>query len=379
MLLIEADGKALFRDAGIRVPESVLLQSATVPSEWLTKGRVVVKSQVPVGGRGKSGGIAVCRKADEIGSALARTLGCTIRGHIVRASLIEQMVSGSETYLSFMVNPDQGKIRLTFAAHGGVDIEESTGQEGAVLVEDAAVDSVDLKSAMNRMTDRVPDGMRQPFRDVADRLANLFLERELLLAEINPLFIDGETAIAGDAKVIVDVNALVRQGDLCSLIRSRPAIYADTIRKLDDGFDYVELDPGGSIGLITTGAGLSMMLVDELVGRGGRPINFCDVRTGQLRGSPDRLVRVLEWLADKTGLRVIFVNVFAGITDLSEFAALLVQALAAMPDLGIPVVARLVGNGQEDARQFLARERPDIVMFSDMEAALKHVSALAAQ
>lgn len=377
MLLIEADGKALFRDAGIRVPAGALVTDAEARPRWSEGGRSVVKAQVPVGGRGKSGGVALCDSPGEVAPALAGMLGRTIRGHRVRACLVEQAVSGQETYLSLMVNPDRGTIRLTFAPQGGVEIEASAAEDGALLVDDQATDLAGVRAAVGRMAERVPAGMRHAFVDTAERLADLFFARELLLAEINPLFVQDGVAVAGDAKVVVDGNALDRQTALTELIRARPTIYPDILRKLDEGFDYIELDPEGSIGLVTTGAGLSMMLVDELVGRGCRPINFLDIRTGQFRGSPARLVRVLEWLSDRASLRVLFVNVFAGITDLSEFASLLVQALAASPGLDVPVVARLVGSGEAAARELLARERPDIAVFAEMEPALARVAELA--
>ena len=377
MLLIEADGKELLRQAGIRVPRSVLVASPELAFPMLSADGTMVKAQVPVGGRGKAGGIVACRGPGEAAEAARSLLGRTIRGHVVRACLIEDSVRGRETYLSLMVNPDRGTVRLTFAPQGGIEIEASAGHAGALLVEDGATDLAGVRAAIDRLTEQVPADMRQPFHETAERLAELFFARELLLAEINPLFVAGGAGVAGDAKVVVDVNALERQPEIARLIRSRPAIYPDVLCKLDEGFDYIELDPEGAIGLVTTGAGLSMMLVDELVARGGRPINFCDIRTGQFRGSPTRLVRVLGWIAERPSLRVVFVNVFAGITDLSEFASLLVRALAAAPNPDVPVVARLVGNGEAAARDLLARERPDVAVFADMEPALARVAALA--
>ena len=138
--------------------------------------------------------------------------------------------------------------------------------------------------------------------------------------------------MAGDAKVVVDLNAVQRQPRISAMIAARPDIYADANRKLREGFDYVELDPDGEIGLVTTGAGLSMMLIDELTARGGKPLNFCDIRTGQMRGSPARLQRVLEWIAARPSLRVVLVNIFAGITDLAEFATLLATAIEQTPE-----------------------------------------------
>src|SRR6202007_2542638 len=156
-------------------------------------------------------------------------------------------------------------------------------------------------------------------------------ERELALAEINPLFVSEAGCVAADAKLVIDLNAIDRQPDLAALLAQRPSVYADAGRKLSEGFDYVELDPGGEIGLVTTGAGLSMMLIDELTAHGGKPLNFCDTRTGQMRGSPARLQRVLEWITSRPSLRVVLVNIFAGITDLAEFATLLATAIDNTP------------------------------------------------
>ena len=129
------------------------------------------------------------------------------------------------------------------------------------------------------------------------------------------------------------------------------------------------VDPEGEIGLLTTGAGLSMMLIDELRGRGLRPYNFLDVRTGGLRGDPRRLVDVLQWMTAATRLRVLLVNIFAGITDLAEFAGLLGQALDAVPSLRVPVVARLVGPGLEGARAQLAVRGIDVETDLDLAVA----------
>ena len=176
-----------------------------------------------------------------------------------------------------------------------------------------------------------------------------------MLIEINPLFVypDGRW-VAGDAKIVTDDNALPRQKALESLVEARAAAYPDVARKHEHGFDYVVVDPEGEIGLLTTGAGLSMMLIDELRAAGLKPYNFLDIRTGGLRGETKRLTQVLKWIGEGQKVRVLLVNIFAGITDLGEFSRLLVEAIAAAPQLKVPVVARLVGNGLPAAREVLA-------------------------
>ena len=139
------------------------------------------------------------------------------------------------------------------------------------------------------------------------------------------------------------------------------------------GCDYVVVDPAGEIALLTTGAGLSMMLIDEMRAAGLKPYNFLDIRTGGLRGETRRLVSVLQWMHQGPKVEVMLINIFAGITELGEFSRLLVSALNAVPEFKVPVVARLVGNGMETARTVLAEA--GITLHSDLDAALLEVRA----
>ena len=128
--------------------------------------------------------------------------------------------------------------------------------------------------------------------------------------------------------------------------------------------------------MITTGAGLSMMLIDELAARGMKPLNFCDIRTGQMRGSPARVMRVLDWITSRPSLRAVLVNVFAGITDLAEFGGLLATGIEQTPGLRVPVVARLVGRGAPEARRILAERHPAVFVTEDLEEALRRVGSV---
>jgi succinyl-CoA synthetase beta subunit len=114
-----------------------------------------------------------------------------------------------------------------------------------------------------------------------------------------------------------------------------------------------------------------MMLIDELRAAGLKPYNFLDVRTGGLRGEITRLVQVLQWLTEGRNVKVLLVNIFAGITDLAEFSKLLVAARAAVPALQVPVVARLAGNGLPAAREVLAAA--DIALHTDLDEAIDAV------
>lgn len=376
MLLIEADGKALFAAHGIAVPPGIVLTAADVIAPPAETGPWMVKAQVPVGGRGKAGGIRKCGNADDVAAAVRALLGARLKGHAVEACLIEQVASGEERYLAIMVDPPNYGVRVIYLAEGGTEVEQGDAADRAGVA--CAPDFDMIVAALDGLIAREPELVRTQVAQVGRKLAELLLTRELALAEINPLFVSDAGCVAGDAKVVVDLNAVERQPEIGALIAARPSIYLDANRKLQEGFDYVELDPEGEIGLVTTGAGLSMMLIDELTAQGMKPLNFCDVRSGQLRGSPQRLIRVLEWIISRPSLKVVLVNIFAGITDLGEFAGLLADAVTASPGLHVPVVARLVGRGAADARRILAEKRPDIAMEEDLQAALDRIKAVLA-
>jgi succinyl-CoA synthetase beta subunit len=376
MLLIEADGKALFAAHGIAVPPGHVVTAADVIAPPADAGPWIVKAQVPVGARGKAGGIRHCGTPDDVAAAVRGMLGGRLKGHAVEACLIEQVISGTERYLALMVDPANYGVRVIYLADGGMEVEQGGGADLAGQV--CAPENAAIVAMLDGMLAQEPAAIRARIAEVGRNLAEMLLARELALAEINPLFVTDAGCVAGDAKVVVDLNAVDRQPRIATLIAARPSIYLDANRKLSEGFDYVELDPEGEIGLVTTGAGLSMMLIDELTARGMKPLNFCDVRTGQLRGSPHRLIRVLEWITSRPSLRVVLVNIFAGITDLGEFAALLAAAVDASPALRVPVVARLVGRGAADARRILAEKRPDIAMEEELQAALDRIATVLA-
>jgi succinyl-CoA synthetase beta subunit len=373
MLLIEADGKALFAEHGIAIPVGHVVTAGDVIAPPADTGPWMVKAQVPVGGRGKAGGVRRCGSPDDVADAVRAMLGGRLKGHAVEACLIEQVASGEERYLALMVDPPSYGVRVIYLTEGGVDVEQGgvVGRSGAVCAPEVA----SIVAMLDALLVQEPEAIHAQVAALGRKLAEMLLDRELALAEINPLFVGDAGCVAGDAKVVVDLNAVDRQPRIAELIAARPSIYLDANRKLAEGFDYVELAPDGEIGLVTTGAGLSMMLIDEMTARGMKPLNFCDVRSSQLRGSPQRLIRVLEWITSRPSLQVVLVNIFAGITDLGEFAGLLAAAVEASPALHVPIVARLVGRGAADARRILAERRPDIAMEEDLQAALDRIAA----
>ncbi len=370
MLLIEAYGKALFAEQGIPVPAGVIVtgEVPALPGD----GPWMVKAQVPVGGRGKAGGIRRCDTRAAVEAAVAGMIGTRLKGHEIGACLVEAAAVGQERYLAVMVDPASYGLRVIYAKQGGVEIEQSGTAAGRLCPPHPGA----VAEALADLIADEPDAWRDRVAAIGKGLATMLLDRELALAEINPLFVSESGCLAGDAKVVIDLNAIGRQPRIAAILAARPRLYLDANRKMAEGFDYVELDPEGEIGLVTTGAGLSMMLIDELTARGAKPLNFCDIRTSLMRGSPARLIRVLEWIGARSSLRAVLVNIFAGITDLGEFAGLLAAAIQASPSLRVPVVARLVGRNADEARRILGEAQPGMLVTDDLEEALARIDAI---
>jgi succinyl-CoA synthetase beta subunit len=297
-------------------------------------------------------------------------LGRSVKGQQVNAVRVEQQVAGArEAYVGILLDAASGAVRVIVSASGGVDIEQVPPEK--IHTDLAPPEAQALVECARRLSAKLPKEFAAAVGDAGERLARMFLALEAMLVEINPLFVlDGGRWIAGDAKIVTDDNALPRQKALESLVRSRAAAYPDVARKHEHGFDYVVVDPAGEVGLLTTGAGLSMMLIDEMRAAGLKPYNFLDIRTGGLRGETKRLTQVLQWIGEGKQVKVLLVNIFAGITELGEFSRLLVKALDAAK-LKTPVVARLVGNGLPAAREVLAAA--GISLHTDLDAALADV------
>lgn len=367
MFLLEHHGKKLLAAHGITVPAGIFVPAGgNVLASRLSDGPLMVKAQVASGGRGKAGLVQGAASAEEAARIITKFGHATADGKPIHGFRIEQRIDfAHEAYVSLSADAEAAKVRLMVAPEGGVDVE-ATATHGSTLS-----DPEGLPSAAQRICAGLPASVRASLRDASMRLADVFLHLEATLLEINPLFILADGCwVAGDVKLVIDDNAIPRQPDIRAILEHHPGTYPEAARKLMQGFDYVEVDPEGEIGLITTGAGLSMQLIDELKSRGHRPLNFCDIRSGQFRGDPARLIAVMRWISERSSVRVVLVNIFAGITDLAEFARLLVQAAAAVPELQVPMVARLIGRNFDEASRILDASGLTVTVEPDLDRAV---------
>ncbi len=373
MYLLEQDAKQILASHGVPVPQGcVLTDPARMPQ--LPPGPWVVKSQITAGGRGKAGLIQKAATPAEVRSKAAAMFGRELNNRTVRAVRVEQQVGGaSEAYIGMMLDPAAAGVRIIMTAQGGMDVEALP--RDALQVATAAPDASEIAAAAEKLAAAIGGAAGKALAEAGRAMAETFIAEEALLVEINPLFIKADGSwTAGDGKFVTDDAALPRQPVQHALLDRKSSPYVETALKDAHGCDYVVVDPEGEIALLTTGAGLSMMLIDEMRAAGLKPYNFLDIRTGGLRGEIKRVVNVLNWMREGRQVKVLLINIFAGITELGEFSRLLVSALQAVPEFKAPVVARLVGNGMETAREVLADA--GIPLHDDLDAALAEVRRL---
>ena len=338
MKLLEFEAKEILREAGIPIPKGIMVRAGDDPKAVAAQigERVVVKAQVDVGGRGKAGGILMADPGT-VQETTEKLLGSSIKGVPVHAVLIEEQIAiKHEYYLSISIDRSAASPLILFTSSGGVDIEEVARSNPDAI----------RRVIVNPLLTDVPgysiryllNGAPKELGPVINRLYHVFRSKDALLAEINPLVTTPDGVYAADAKLIIDDNALGRQGF------SENRDLNDRERKAEEfGFSFVELD--GSIGVIGNGAGLTMATVDLITVLGGRPANFLDVGGGADRV---RVAHAVRLLGSMPGVSVIIVNLLGGITRCDEVAAGIIEA-----GVSQQVIVRLAGTNEEEGRQML--------------------------
>lgn len=361
MKLREYEAKAVLRDAGIPVPAGFLITTADELPHYLDAlgDAIVLKAQVDAGGRGKAGGILMADKKTAV--ATARGLFAKqVRGLPVAAILAEQKLDiRKEYYLSVTVDRSAKQPLLLFSDDGGVEIETTAKENPGAIRRAVALPLMrDLPPFMLReLAGKAP----KEVMPVINRLYRVFCEKDALLAEINPLVVTPQGVFAADAKIIVDDNALARQGITANRDLSEREREAEK-----HGFSYVDL--GGNIGVIGNGAGLTMSTLDLIEYYGGKAANFLDVGGG---AECERVKNAVRLVASVPSVRVIVVNLLGGITKCDEVAHGIIAA-------GIPqkVIVRLAGTNEAEGRRLLSEKGYE--MLDTMDLVVKKAVEVAA-
>jgi len=374
MKLHEYQSKTIFSKYGIPIPKGRVATTAQEAKQIAEElgGRVVIKSQVLVGGRGKAGGVKVARDAQEAEQLATQILSMEIKGLPVRKVLVDE-AAAIETEIYFAITNDRAarKPVMIASAAGGVDIEEVAAKTPEKIIKVRIDPLLGLREYQARDVAASIDLPRDYWKDfskVANGLWQVYKETDATLAEINPLVITKDKRlIALDGKMIIDDNAMFRHADLAEMRDIDEEAPAETeARKY--GLSFIKLD--GNIGCMVNGAGLAMTSMDIVKLFGGEPANFLDIGGG---AAADKVAAAMRIILSDPNVKAILFNIFGGITRCDEVARGILTAMGEVKPK-VPMVVRLVGTNAEEGRKLL-KDAKMITAETLADAAKKAVAA----
>jgi succinyl-CoA synthetase beta subunit len=366
--------KQLFAQHGIPIPKgrvaSTPAEAAAVAAEL--GGKVVIKSQVLVGGRGKAGGIKVAGSPQEAEALARQILAMSIKGLPVRKVLVDEAADiKKEIYFGITNDRAARKPVVICSAEGGVEIEEVARVSPEKIMRAHVHPLMGLQEYQVRdiaVGIGLPQEHWKAFGQIAAGLFQTYLDTDATLAEINPLVITGDgRLVALDGKIVLDDNALYRHPDLEKL-RDLDEESPQETQARESGLSYVRLD--GEIGCLVNGAGLAMGTMDIVKHFGGYPANFLDIGGG---ASAEKVTAALRIILADPKVKAVLINIFGGITRCDVVARGVLSALAEVKTR-LPIVVRLVGTNEAEGRRLLA-DANLITATTLAEAAQKAVAA----
>jgi succinyl-CoA synthetase beta subunit len=378
MDLYEHQGKELFAKHGIPLVEGFLAESASEARQVAERlgGRVAVKAQVQIGGRGKGGGIALVETSEDAQMAAQRILTEGFQGTPVNRVLVERLVEIAEQfYAAITLDRSSQRYLAMISSEGGMDIEELARIRPEAIRRSQIDPVLGLRSYQVRyLVGHLPAEAREGTAAILQKMYQVVTSADATLVEINPLALLARgVVVALDSKVTVDDNALWRHPDLAALRSSFP-VDPTQARANEKGLQYVKLD--GEVGIIGNGAGLVMATLDVVTQAGGRPANFLDVGGG---ASADMMATSLEVVLSDPAVRSVLVNIFGGITRGELVAQGILEALSRV-EARVPIVVRLDGTNAEEGRRILEQAaHPKIVPAPTMLDAARKAVELAGQ
>jgi succinyl-CoA synthetase beta subunit len=331
MKLLEYEGKDLLAKSSIPIPLATLIKPDS--THTLTYP-AVLKSQVPVGGRGKAGGIIIVESADQLQASIDKLFNLEIKGYRPNAILAEEKLSiKAEYYLSLLIDKTSSSIQLIANINGGVEVETNLGDSFLNI----AVGKDSAEAAGQQMADylNLPD-KTFVLQDLVENIYKCFVKNDATLIEINPLVLttDGKF-VAGDCKITLDNNAAFRHD----------WNYEDS--KVETNF--VTLNPDGNVATIANGAGLAMATVDAVADAGMVPANFMDIGGGS---DSVALLDAFRRISEYKHVKAIVINVFGGITRCDQVAAAIIEAKSKINNLP-QLFIRLAGTNYNKAAEIL--------------------------
>ncbi|MEM1022718.1 MAG: ADP-forming succinate--CoA ligase subunit beta [Myxococcota bacterium] len=385
MKIHEYQAKEVLRRFGVPTPQGLMVtsaDSAVAAAKELGGLPVVVKAQIHAGGRGKAGGVKVCKSHDEVREEALAILGHVLRtyqtgpdGQMVRRLLVEQGVEiDQELYMGLVLDRAKKRVVLMGSREGGVEIEEVARTHPDKIVKVAIDPTTGLMPYQVRNL-VFGMGLDPSLVGKATKLCMglwaAYEKTDASIIEINPLIVtkSGEL-LALDAKINFDENALFRHPDIFEL-RDLDEEDAKEIEAKKYDLSYIALD--GNVGCLVNGAGLAMATMDIIKHCGGNPANFLDVGGG---ADADKVAAAFSIILQDPNVKAVLVNIFGGIMKCDVIAEGVIEAARRLK-LSIPVVVRLEGTNVELGKKMLSESGLELTSADDMLDAAKKVVALA--
>ena len=376
MNIHEYQGKQLLKRYDVDVPMGLVVFSAQEGidlSDELPEFPLVLKAQIHSGGRGKVGGIKFVKNRAEYQEGLRELFQKQIvtrqskgSSKTPNAVLIEEMCqSVKDFYFGIVVDRNCQKICVVLSSHGGVNVEEKD-YESEIKKVFVNVDDGINESQFTETFDQMglEPILRKKFYNLIRNLYNAFFELDATLIEINPLVqIDESNLIALDSKWNFDPNGLKRQPDILSM-RDTKEEEGLEIESAKYNLSYIKLD--GNIGCMVNGAGLAMATMDIIKLMGGSPANFLDVGGG---ASVEKVSKAFEILVSNPRVKVVLINIFGGIMRCDYVAQGVVNSLQNISNK-VPIVVRIKGFKEEEAKRIIKESRLAMMFVDDLEDAV---------
>ncbi len=381
----EYQAKEILSSFGVSIPRGGIVYS---PENAENKAREIggskwaVKAQIHSGARGKAGGIIICNSPLEVAQATDKLLGKKLvtnqtgpEGKIVNRIYIEEATDiERELYLGLVFDRSSESIMIVASTEGGMSVEEISKKKPETIIRSKIEVAVGIQSFQARELAfglGIDSELISRVSDTIIGCAKAFSELDATMVEVNPLVISKQKQIlALDCKMSFDNNAMFRR-DKVSELRDKTQEDVKEVYASDRGLNYVSLD--GNIGNIINGAGLAMASMDMIKLAGGQPANFLDVGGG---ATPEKIVKAFKLITMDDKVKVILVNIFAGINRCDWVAEGIVQALEKI-EVKVPLIIRLAGTNVEKGNKILKESKIKYIEASTLEdAAKKAVMAL---
>ena len=385
MNIHEYQAKEILAKFGVSIPKGGIAYSPENAKDRATElgGDLwVVKAQIHSGARGKAGGIIVCKNEQEVSEAANKLLGKTLVTHqtgpegktVQRVYVEEGTDIKKEFYLGLVFDRSTESIMVVASSEGGMSVEEIAEEKPESLIKTRIEAAVGMQSFQAREIAFALGLEAKAINRCAQAILGAykaFSTSDATMVEINPLVLTGDDhVLALDCKMSFDDNALFRNPQLSEL-RDKSQEDPKETYAADRGLNYIPLD--GDIGNIINGAGLAMASMDMIQLAGGQPANFLDVGGG---ATPEKFVKAFKLISGDPNVKVILINIFAGINRCDWVAQGIVDALAQIK-IKQPLVIRLAGTNVDEGNKILKDSKIDYIeAFTLEDAANKAVKAL---